>query len=72
MKIIQNSQKYPIIKLTNEPLVSMDYIGEKFSAIVDTRWIDTINSELIKIVYGMTMNMAIVAMLLINLNIFIL
>ena len=46
----QNSQKYPIIKLTNEPLVSMDYIGEKFSAIVDTRWIDIINSELIKIV----------------------
>ena len=46
----QNTQNYPILKLTNEPLVSMDYIGEKFSAIVDTRWIDTINSELIKIV----------------------
>ena len=28
----------------------MDYIGEKFSAIVDERWIDVINSELIKIV----------------------
>ena len=46
----QFMQKYPILKLTNEPLVSMDYIGEKFSAIVDTRWIDTINSKLIKIV----------------------
>ena len=46
----QNSQKYPILKLTNKPLVSMDYIGEKFSAIVDTRWLDVINSELIKIV----------------------
>ena len=46
----QNYQKYPILKLTNNPLVSMDYIGEKFSAIVDTRWLDVINSELIKIV----------------------
>ena len=28
----------------------MDYIGEEFSAIIDTRWLDVINSELIKIV----------------------
>ena len=28
----------------------MDYIGEKYSAIVDTRWINIINSELIKVV----------------------
>ena len=49
-KEFQKSQKYPILKLTNEPLVSMDYIGEKFSAIVDTRWLEVINSELIKIV----------------------
>ena len=46
----QSSQIYPILKFTDKPLVSMDYIGEKFSAIVDTRWIDVINSELIKIV----------------------
>ena len=46
----QKSQNYPIIKLSNTPLVSMDYIGEKYSAIVDTRWLDIINSELIKIV----------------------
>jgi len=38
------------LKLTNKPLVSMDYIGEEFSAIVDTRWLDVINTELIKIV----------------------
>ena len=73
LKNYENIQEYPILKLTNEPLVSMDYIGEKYSAIVDTRWIDTINSELIKkSFYGMTMSMAIVVMLLINLNIFIL
>ena len=49
-KGFQKSQNYPIIKLSNTPLVSMDYIGEKYSAIVDTRWLDIINSELIKIV----------------------
>ena len=46
----QNFQKYPILKICNKPLVSSDYIGEKFSAIVDTRWLDILNSELIKIV----------------------
>ena len=58
----QKSQEYPILKITNKPLVSMDYIGEKYSAIVDTRWLEIINSELIKIVFGMTTNMAIVVM----------
>lgn len=46
----QNLQKYPILKISESPLVSMDYIGEEHSAIIDTRWIDIINSELIKIV----------------------
>ena len=46
----QESQKYKILKMDNKPLVSMDYIGEEYSAIVDTRWLDIINSELIKIV----------------------
>lgn len=50
LKNFQESQNYPILKLTNSPLVSMDYIGEKYSAIVDTRWINIINSELIKVV----------------------
>ena len=46
----QKSQKYPILKISKSPLVSMDYVGEKYSAIIDTRWLDIINSELIKIV----------------------
>ena len=50
LKNFQESQNYPILKLTNSPLVSMDYLGEKYSAIVDTRWINIINSELIKVV----------------------
>jgi glyceraldehyde 3-phosphate dehydrogenase len=49
-KTFQKSQDYPILKITNSPLVSMDYIGEKYSAIVDTRWLDVIDSRLIKIV----------------------
>ena len=46
----QNSQEFRILKISSSPLVSMDYIGEEYSAIVDTRWIDIINNELIKIV----------------------
>jgi len=46
----QKSQKFPILKISPSPLVSMDYIGEKYSAIIDTRWLDVIDSELIKIV----------------------
>ena len=46
----QKNQKFPILKISQSPLVSMDYIGEKYSAIVDTRWLDVINSELVKIV----------------------
>ena len=43
-------QKYPILKISNSPLVSMDYVGEEYSAIIDTRWLDIIDTNLIKIV----------------------
>ena len=46
----QAFQKFPIIKLSDEPLVSLDYLGEKYSAIVDKRWLKVINKKLIKIV----------------------
>ena len=49
-KNFEKKQKYPIFKISNSPLVSTDYIGEKYSAIIDTRWLDIINSELIKLV----------------------
>ena len=45
-----SEQNFPILKITNEPLVSSDYIGEKFSAIVDTRWLDVVGDSLIKLV----------------------
>ena len=46
----QKVQKYPILKISNSPLVSMDYVGEEYSAIIDTRWLDIIDTNLIKIV----------------------
>jgi len=46
----QKIQRFPILKISESPLVSMDYVGEEYSAIVDTRWMDVIDSKLIKIV----------------------
>ena len=44
-------QQYNIIQTTNEPLVSMDYIKNDFSAIIDTRWIQVKNEHHIELVY---------------------
>jgi len=46
----EKSQKYPILKITDEPLISNDYIGEKYSAILDLRWFEVIDNKLIKLV----------------------
>ena len=46
----EKSQKYPILKITDEPLISNDYIGEKYSAILDLRWLEVIDNKLIKLV----------------------
>ena len=53
LSILENFQKnhtFPIIKLSIDPLVSLDYLGEKYSVIVDKRWLKVINKKLIKIV----------------------
>ena len=56
-------QKFPIIKISNEPLVSLDFVGEEYSAIIDSRWINVIDKNLLKIVlwydneYGYASNM---------------
>ncbi|ABX09217.1 type I glyceraldehyde-3-phosphate dehydrogenase [Prochlorococcus marinus] len=49
-KCYEENQSNPIIKMSNEPLVSLDYIGEDYSAIIDTRWLDVIGENLIKVV----------------------
>lgn len=44
-----NNQKWPIIHLNEEPLVSVDFTGTDYSAIIDARWFEVINGNLIKI-----------------------
>lgn len=46
----KNIQKFPIIRITKEPLVSSDFIGDKHSCIIDERWLDVVNKKLIKCV----------------------
>ena len=50
LESFQASQSFPIIKLSDEPLVSLDYLGEDHSVIVDKRWLNVINKKLIKII----------------------
>ncbi|MBR6851864.1 MAG: aldehyde dehydrogenase [Lachnospiraceae bacterium] len=44
-------QTHHIIKTTDEPLVSMDYIRNDYSTILDTRWIQVNNRNHIELVY---------------------
>ena len=53
LKLLQNfenNQRFPILKLSKEPLVSLDFKGNNYSCIVDERWLDVINNKLIKCV----------------------
>lgn len=50
LKEFEESQNFPIFNISDEPLVSQDYIGEEYSAIIDSRWINVINKRLLKIV----------------------
>ena len=42
-------QKWPILHLNDDPLVSVDFTGTNYSAIVDKRWVEIVNDNLIKI-----------------------
>lgn len=50
-KDFESKQKYHVIKTTDEPLVSTDYAGDDYSAILDTRWIQVNNKNHIELVY---------------------
>ena len=50
LEYLQETQNYPVIKLCEEPLVSLDFLGEKYSVVVDTRWLKVVNKNLIKFV----------------------
>lgn len=47
----ENLQNYNIIQTTDEPLISLDYIKNEYSAVIDTRWIQVNNKHHIELVY---------------------
>jgi glyceraldehyde 3-phosphate dehydrogenase len=46
-----NTQKYHIIKNSVKPLVSIDYVKEDYSVIIDHRWTKVEGGKLLKMVY---------------------
>ena len=50
LKNYQSIQKWDIIKLMDEPLVSLDFVNSNFSAVVDTRWTSIHGENLLKLV----------------------
>ncbi len=42
-------QRWPILHLNSEPLVSVDFIGTDYSAVIDNRWIEIINGDLLNL-----------------------
>lgn len=44
----QDTQKYPILKINNEELVSSDFQKETYTTIVDGRYLDVINNNQLK------------------------
>ena len=44
-----DEQQWPILYINNDPLVSVDFSGTHYSAIIDERWLDVIDGTLIKI-----------------------
>lgn len=47
----EETQKYKVIHNSIEPLTSLDYRGEEYSAIIDQRWTKVENFRHIKLVY---------------------
>ena len=45
-----DKQQWPILKLMNEPLVSLDFVNDCHSAIVDTRWTSIVGGNLLNLV----------------------
>ena len=47
----EQKQKWDVYYTTDEPMISVDYIGNSYSVIIDTRWIQVVNGNHIEIVY---------------------
>ena len=46
----ESNQKWEILNLMCDPLVSLDFVNNRHSAVVDTRWTSVISGKLLKIV----------------------
>lgn len=44
------SQSLKIIKNNIEPLVSLDFLGSEYSVVIDHRWTDVVNDNMVKLV----------------------
>ena len=44
-----DSQKWPLLYINAKPMVSVDFRGTDYSAIIDDRWFDILNGNLFKI-----------------------
>ena len=42
--------KWEILDLMCDPLVSLDFVNNRHSAVVDTRWTDVVGGNLLKLV----------------------
>jgi len=45
----QKTQRWPILHLNTEPLVSVDFTGTDYSAIIDNRWMELINNQFLNL-----------------------
>jgi glyceraldehyde 3-phosphate dehydrogenase len=50
LESFKSEQKWDILQLMEEPLVSLDFVNTKFSAVVDKRWTSIHGKDLLKLV----------------------
>ena len=68
------NQKWPILYINEKPLVSVDFTGTDYSAVIDIRWMEVINGNLIKLTlwydneFGYSRRVVDVARFLFDLN----
>lgn len=41
--------KWPLLYVNQEPLVSVDFMGTDYSAVIDSRWMEMVNERLVKL-----------------------
>ena len=42
-------QKWPILHINHDPLVSIDFTGTDYSAVIDTRWFELVRGDMLKV-----------------------